>query len=321
MNIISLKNKNKEIKKCLSKQTTKCIKNIKNKMSKPITDKNLRLITGDKINYNLFISRDVDSYIYLLYFLEKYDIGIIHSKKTIIKSSKPEIDKILIFYKEIIDKYTNLNGLSIFWHDKDNYIFPTNLVKAIKKSKKNIIFIFVTIINVKMDHANCLIIDKNNKRIIHFEPYGRTAKLSLKEFDDTCKDMFKSLKYEYYSPEDYLKTNSYQMLSNESNPLEEKTGDIGGFCLAWTLWFFELYLRNTKYEPSKLVEKSINEIINSKYSVMEYIRFYANKLRKYHIKYLKKIKYPDQKIFNVNTTHAEKDYIYQSINKSIGDFI
>ena len=107
------------------------------------------------------------------------------------------------------------------------------------------------------------------------------------------------------------------MLSNESNPLEVKSGDIGGFCLAWTLWFFELYLRNPKLDLVQLVNKSINKIINLKYSIMEYIRFYANKLRKYHIKYLKKIKYPAEKIFNIHTTNEEKDYIYQQINKSV----
>ena len=115
--------------------------------------------------------------------------------------------------------------------------------------------------------------------------------------------------------------NSFQMLSNETNPLEVKTGDIGGFCLAWTLWFFELYLRNPNVDLSNLVNNSISKIINLKNSFMEYIRFYANKLRRFHIKFLKKIKYPVEKIFNVHTTVNEKDYIYNSINNHIGKYI
>lgn len=305
--------------KCLGSKTAKCIKEIKTKTNTP--ESNIKLIMGDRIDYNLFISRDVDSYVYLLYFLEKYKIGILPSSKLDIKITNLEIGKIINFYTSVASKYPNLMGLSIFWHDASNYSIPTNLVKSIKKSSQNIIFIFVTIINQLVDHANCLIIDKTKRYIIHFEPYGQNEKLAHKELDIKCKELFKPLKYKYWSPSDYLNTNSFQMLSNESNTLETKMGDIGGFCLAWALWFFELYLRNIKSEPSELVEKSINKIINLKYSVLEYIRFYANKLRKYHIKYLRRIKYPAEKIFNINTTNEEKNYIYQSINLSMSNYI
>jgi hypothetical protein len=80
-------------------------------------------------------------------------------------------------------------------------------------------------------------------------------------------------------------------------------------------------LRNSKVDLNELVNKSINKIINSKNSIMEYIRSYANKLRRFHIKYLKKIKYPAEKIFNVNTTEQEKDYIYQTVNDYISKYI
>lgn len=318
--------------KCLKSQTSRCVGEIKTKISKlkvsrfapkslDQSDPSIKLIKGEQIDYNLFISRDVDSYIYLLYFLEKYSIGVLPKIDLDIKITNESIGRIINFYTGVTTKYPNLSGLSIFWHDKDNYAIPSNLVKLINNSSSPIIFLFVTIINEQIDHANCLIINKTKKQIIHFEPYGRTEKISLKELDAKCKKILKPLGYKYWAPSDYLVTNSFQMLSNETNPLETKTGDIGGFCLAWTLWFFELYLRNTKSEPAELVEKSINKIINLKYSVMEYIRFYANKLRKYHIRYLKKIKYPAEKIFNINTTNEEKDYIYQSINDSISKYI
>jgi hypothetical protein len=313
--------------KCLNDTTSRCVGQIKTKISKlqvsnfgdiPTNKSSqpIKLIMGDSINYNLFIARDVDSYIYLLYFLEKYSVGIIPKTDLEIKITNGSIGQIINFYTSVTSKYPNLSGISIFWHDKDNYAIPKNLVKFIKESSSPIIFLFITIINQQVDHANCLIINKTKKQIIHFEPYGRTEKISLKELDAKCKKILKPLGYKYWAPSDYLVTNSFQMLSNETNPMETKTGDIGGFCLAWTLWFFELYLRNQKADPVELVEKSINKIINLKYSVMEYIRFYANKLRKYHIKYLKKIKYPAEKIFNVNTTNEEKDYIYQSVNES-----
>jgi hypothetical protein len=310
---------------CLKKSTSQCIDQVKNKISRlgvstiepPDENLNVKLIMGDKIDYSLFVSRDVDSYIYLLYFIEKYGIGIGSGQDIEIKSSDPEIRKIINFYVSIANTYPALSNISIYWHDEENNVFPKNIIKSIKSSKQDIVFFYITIINQNVDHANCLIIDKPNKRIIHFEPYGRVNKVSLKNLDDKCSKLLEPLGFKYYSPSDYLTQNSFQMLSNESNPLEVKSGDIGGFCLAWTLWFFELYLRNPKLDLVQLVNKSINKIINLKYSIMEYIRFYANKLRKYHIKYLKKIKYPAEKIFNIHTTNEEKDYIYQQINKSV----
>ncbi len=310
--------------KCLKKSTSQCIDQVKNKISRlgvstieNPEDTNIKLIMGDKIDYNLFVSRDVDSYIYLLYFMEKYNVGIGSGQKLEIKSSDPEITKIINFYVSIAQAYPALSNISIYWHDEDNNVFPKDIIQSIKTSNKDIIFFFITIINENIDHANCLIIDKPNRRIVHFEPYGRVNKVSLKSLDAKCAEILKPLGYKYFSPSDYLTQNSFQMLSNETNPLEVKSGDIGGFCLAWTLWFFELYLRNPKLDLGILVNKSINKIINLKYSIMEYIRFYANKLRRYHIKYLKKIKYPAEKIFNIHTTNDEKDYIYQQVNKSI----
>jgi hypothetical protein len=311
---------------CLKKETSKCIGNIRNKIEQleistikiDETKDKINFINGDKTDYNLFISRDVDYYIYLFYFLKKYKIGILPPDYLKIVSSKPEIKKIINFYVNISDKYANLKSLSIIWHDKNNNAFPNNL-KNLSNIKNDIIFLFVTIINPEVDHANCIIIDKNYKRIIHFEPYGRVNKQNLKDLDNKCIKIFNDIfpNFKYYSPDDYMTQNSFQMLSNEANPLEIKTGDIGGFCLAWTLWFFELYLRNSKVELSVLVDKSISKIINSKYSFMEYIRFYANKLRRFHINFLKKIKYPAEKIFNIHTTSNEKDYIYNAINNNI----
>lgn len=309
---------------CLKKSTSQCIDQVKNKISKlgvstieDPEDANIKLIMGDKIDYSLFVSRDVDSYIYLLYFIEKYGIGIGSGQKLVIKSSDPEIKKIIDFYVSIAQAYPALSNICIYWHDEDNNVFPKDIIKSINSSNNDIVFFFITIINENIDHANCLIVDKPNRRIVHFEPYGRVNKIALKNLDTKCAEILKPLGYKYYSPSDYLSQNSFQMLSNESNPLEVKSGDIGGFCLAWTLWFFELYLRNPKLDLGILVNKSINKIINLKYSIMEYIRFYANKLRRYHIKYLKKIKYPAEKIFNIHTTNEEKDYIYQQVNKSI----
>ena len=95
----------------------------------------------------------------MLYFLEKYSIGVLPKTDLDIKITNESIGRIISFYTGVTNKYPNLSGLSIFWHDKDNYAIPTNLVNLIKNSPSPIIFLFVTIINEQVDHANCLIIN------------------------------------------------------------------------------------------------------------------------------------------------------------------
>lgn len=316
--------------KCLKKNTTNCIQTIATSMNtfnissiKDLDETNINFLIDKKVDYNLFISRDIDSYIYIMYFLEKYKIAIPlaldFNQTNIIVSDNPEIEKILQFYNNITIKYPNLKNLSIYWHNKNNYLIPINLKNTLKLINNSIIFIYITIINQSMDHANCLIINSDNKSIIHFEPYGIINKQDLEDLDSKLQNYFKDIypDYKYYSPSDFMTINSFQRLSNERDKLEEKIGDNGGFCLAWSLWFLELYLNNRDVDLHILIDKSIRKIIDSKYSFLEYIRFYANKLRRFHIKYLNKIKYPAERIFNIYTSGDENIYIYNAINTDL----
>ena len=287
INNTKIKKNNKHLKliniaqKCLLNKSYQCINNIgsninKLKISTPkIDDVNIDFVFEKNIGYNLFISRDIDSFIYLLYFVNKYDVGIPvynitnKSNKSYIKSDDESIDKILQFYEKISKEYPNLENLSIYWHDKNNYLIPNNLINALKKIKNKIIFIYITIVNENVDHANCIIIDINNKKIIHFEPYGSINKQNLQDLDSKLIKYFKPIypTFTYFKPNDFMTVNSFQKLSNENNLLESKMGDIGGFCMAWCLWFFELFLRNIDIDLKVLVDKSIKKIISPLFNI------------------------------------------------------
>jgi hypothetical protein len=241
--------------------------------------------------------------------------------KVDIVSNNSKAQPALEFYKTKLDSNPNLINKMIYWYDNNNYIIPKNLDKAIQnKLSDKIMVLHVLIIGINFDHANTLIIDPKKKRIIHFEPYGDPNKIYT-EFTTHMTKFFKKLlpSYKYHSSHSYANNKIFQAISNETDPLNTKHGDIGGFCMAWSLWFVELYIKNSNIDDlSVLVDSATKHILNSKYSFISYIRHYANDLRKFHIKYLNSIKYPAERIFNSNLTHSDQDFLYQNINKDIG---
>lgn len=308
-----------ETEKCLKKKMDKVLDN-----SYKYSDNNdVNFIMEENVDYSLFTASDHDSLIYLLYFIRNYDVNIPIDKSNdkyqiIKKSNNAEISEIFDIYLQPYFDNKKLQNYNILWYDINNYCYSANLEKILPEIS-GITFIYVTIINLEFDHANGMIIDSNKKSIIHFEPYGILDTKKINDFDNMFKKYFKKVlpKYTYYSPKDYMKVNSFQHLSNETNKYNIKIGDIGGFCLAWTLWFLELYLKNQNKSLDSLIQNAIDKIINTKFLFSEYIRSYANKLTNYKTSILNEINYPANKLFNMYKSHSEVTGIFNSINKLI----
>lgn len=305
---------------CLQVQTEQCLKQLSQNIM--INDNDIYLENEPLVNYSLFTSTDYDSFIYLEYYKQKYNINILRNNNTklkyelIMKNDNEKIGKIFNRYIDLYKSYNNLQNLSIFWYDVNNY-FYSNEIKNLLLKSKNIVFIYVNIVDLNNDHANCLIIDHNKKQIIHFEPFGTINNKKLNDFDEYFKQYFNDIfsSYVYYAPKDFMSVNSFQMLSNETSDLNIKIGDIGGFCLAWTLWFLELYLNNKNTSLEKLINNSIRKIIDTKSLFSDYIRSYANKLTNFRSAYLSKINYPAERIFNIHKSYNELHYILNALNK------
>ena len=282
-------------------------------------DNKINFITNTQINYSLFTATDYDSMIYLLYFIRKYKIKILakdEKYKILRKNNNQEISKIFDIYCAAHKNNNYLQNINIMWHDKNNYCYSKGIETMIKDNS-GIKFIYVTIINDDSDHANCLIIDGNLKRIIHFEPLGIINLNILQDFDKKFKKIFAKLlpNYKYYSPKDYMDTNSFQHLSNERNKNLIKIGDIGGFCLAWTLWFLELYIKNPSANLSTLIDNSIKKIINTKSLFSEYIRSYASKLTSFRETILEKNENSGSRLYIVHRSNREIHEIFNLINQ------
>ena len=166
---------------------------------------------------------------------------------------------------------------------------------------------------VVLDHLRCDIVIEKRKPQLYYKGEQIT------DFDDIFREYFKEIfpTFLYYAPTNYMKPLSFQHLSNETSGLNRKIGDVGGFCLAWTLWFLELYLNNRYANLKHLVSNSIKKIIDTKSLFSEYIRSYANKLTIFRTKLLNEINYPAERIFNTHKTHTELDYLFKSINNKL----
>jgi hypothetical protein len=133
----------------------------------------------------------------------------------------------------------------------------------------------------------------------------------LDDLDVFLRNKFKKLVnregFKYISPKDYGIINSFQKLSDEINTLKRKTGDVKGFCQAWVFWYIEMRILNKDIQPIKLVDKLLSRLIKmNNSSILEYIRNYANDLRKKVYNFMMESNI-DAKIIN-NETYPEPVY-------------
>jgi hypothetical protein len=138
-------------------------------------------------------------------------------------------------------------------------------------------------------HANFLIYDFTKMIIERFEPYGNTSFTDNYIDDILEEELTWNTRLQYIRPKDFLPYSGFQTISDESNIYNMKSGDFGGFCLAWCLWYLETKMINPDIDSKILVKKLISKLNNLDIKFSEYIRNYANKINLTRIKYLELI--------------------------------
>jgi hypothetical protein len=252
---------------------------------------------------------------------------------TLFQSKFKDITMIII---NINDKYTNLylpntedysikyiNGnqdLAVTWPDdifeitpifpwiicyenEDKYWIHQNLNNLINSNRRKKKYDFAMVyLSLTVDkyglHANILIYDFNKMTIERFDPYGNTVYYDKKLDDILEEELCWNTGLVYLKPSDYMAVSGFQTISDELNPLNQKSGDFGGFCLAWCTWYLEHRLLNKHVEQKMLFKKLIKKLSTLDISFMEYIRNYANKLNDYRIENLIKAGIDINKISN-----------------------
>lgn len=284
-------------KKILSLNINKNWFNFINKLELIIIDDNLKIIELPYYHYTLFQARFKDLVLFVLYLSNKYnDLYIPTIKSYLIDNIT--IENINFIFNEDIEK-KQIFPWFISYHNNNEYnIHPylNNLIKSNKNNKKYSIVFLSRIFDSSL-HANILFYDFEKLTIERFEPYGI---INTDNIDDILEEELTwDTGFKYIKPSDYLHYAGFQTLSNEDNLLNQKVGDIGGFCLAWCIWYIETRINNININPKILVNKLILKLNSMDIKYSEYIRNYSNKINNYRIEYLLNLGIDKKKITNL----------------------
>ena len=228
---------------------------------------------------SIYKSSEIDVILYIIYIKNRYsDIFIPFNN--------------IYFNNPIEDiNLTNPNLLPFiitYIHKNEYYIckyLNKILTDALKNNRYNlgIILLFIHVED-NIFHSNILIYNFKHLTIERFDPYGNSRLYDDKVMDKILEEELTwNLPYKYIRCKDYMPQKSFQLMSDESNDAYTKSGDIGGFCVAWCFWYLEIKRLNLKIKSKILIKKLMNILSNTEYMYINYIRNYANYLT--HIKY------------------------------------
>jgi len=334
--LLKLKNKNEYLNLLKNKEIdinkkNKFGENIKNMIDKETLRKNKIKITEskDKIkvkkykysHFNLFKARFSDIILYSIILNKKYPNLFFPILKESFKIPDfPYLNSIMInntnnhFSKKFPFPWI------IYWENSDKYYVHEELTNLINKYKKNekyefgVIFVSVTIPQGGL-HATILLIDFLNNTIERFDPYGNTSLIDQGVDETLEEELTWNTGLKYLKPENIMGVSSYQSLSRETDPYQQKSGDFGGYCLAWCLWYIENRIANKKISPKKLIEETLFTLVNKKESLMEYIRNYANSINKKRENLMISMKIPKKMVSNEILSNKYQKLLVDGIKK------
>jgi ankyrin repeat protein len=253
----------------------------------------------------LFQAKFTDLGVFTLYLADTYSELLIPNL-TSYMINNITFDDSFPFSDDIVAKEPVFPWIINYYSSTSYYIHPylNNIINSTRREgNKQYGIVFLSLIHDKILHANVLIYDFKNMLIERFEPYGNTSLIDDGIDDILEEELTWSTGMKYIRPKDYLPYAGFQTISDENNPVNEKMGDFGGFCLAWCLWYVETKLKNKNIESKVLVEKAIERINKMDNKFIEYIRNYSTKINEHRIKYMEKMGISKKISSNINTTN------------------
>jgi hypothetical protein len=269
---------------------------LKAKKYKEITDINLE---ENKYQHSTkFTATDIDLMLYFIYLDEKY-------KNLYIPKIKNDTSNRMNFPWQInYDDSTNILDI----HPDINLLINN----AKKDNKYAVVFLGLTLDEQKLKHANVLFYDFKNSTVERFEPYGDSG-MNEKIDEYLEEELTWNTGLKYLRPKDFLTKPGYQLISNEG--VEQlKSGDFGGFCLGWCIWYIEHRLKNSNLNSKILNQKTIEKMLHLDVTFTEYIRNYSNKLFDLKFKIAKnKININEKNISNLYLSREDENKIIKYV--------
>ena len=122
--------------------------------------------------------------------------------------------------------------------------------------------------------------------------------------------------YKYKSPKTYQNLYDFQHIGEKW--FKKYTNEIHGFCQAWTFWYLEHKILNSRLESKDLIKKLKNKLLQDKRDIIDNIRAYASKLDKYTLSLLPKYKIKKNNIYRLQ--HIPND-VFNFLDKIIMDLL
>ena len=295
------------------------------KLKKYKENNNIVLQKNNYSHISQFQSRFKDMSFYLLHLKDKYKNLYFPSINDIQLSNLTDLDEINIEWPDSMLENNNIFPWIICYQNDEEYWIHqqlNNIINTQRRIKKyDFGFCYLSLRTIDNGlHANILIYDFNNFTIERFDPYGNTVCYD-KNLDEILEEELTwNTGLKYIKPSDYMPVSGFQTVSDELNPLKQKVGDFGGYCLAWCTWYLEHRILNKNINPSNLVKKLLRKLSSNKDSFMETIRNYANKLNESRLNYLKEAGIDNKIISNmaysVNVDNKLSNFIFNEFKES-----
>lgn len=330
---------------------------IKNKISYITDDKqdDIKLISSPVVTRGRFNSDILHNVIYTTIILERNsNVGLpfqhYEKAKAITLLASLDTTNFLTFrpeeymMSELINIYNEYffeiapylilwKGKNLFYVDKDIEFYTLKCLNA--KSVRFIFFKLTLLASASGTHANIIIFDKERGSLERFEPYGEIPYLETENLDEMIKDKLgtflgrylksKNMKLTYYSPRDLFSGVSFQIISNDMSSKVKKMGDPVGFCLAWTLWYLEMRIKNPNVDPKMLISRSVFKIKQTEKTdyqnqlFIDFIRNYAAALDDEKNKIMLSAGLSEQYIYNLQFSQKDNEKIIGYVTKRITD--
>jgi hypothetical protein len=282
---------------------------------------NIILQNNKYTHTNLFQSRFKDMSLYLLYLKDKYINLYYPNFNDFQLNNFGDLNEINIDWPDSMLENHNYPWLICYESSEDYFIHSqlNNLINSQRRIQKyDFAFCYLSLkTNDDGLHANIIIYDFNNFTIERFDPYGDTVKYDNNLDEILEEELSWNTGFKYLKPSNYMPVAGFQTVSDELNPYKQKSGDFGGYCLAWCIWYLEHRILNKNIKPEELVVKIIKKLSSppiNENTFMEYIRNYANKLNESRIIHLKNIGLDIKTITNLNFPRHVDNSINRYIN-------
>lgn len=179
---------------------------------------------------------------------------------------------------------------SIIWNDKNSYYIHPNLNLIINKIINEKKYDYVGILLSYRTffgglHAMPILYDLKNKTIERWDSFGNNS--IIEDLDDILEEKLTwNTGLKYLGVSKLSNIYGIQDKSNETDNNNTKTGDFGGYCAAWTIWYMEHRMLNPDLSTKDLVDKTIKKITqtwcnnnNRNHKIVDFIRDYATTIQ------------------------------------------